>query len=308
MNLATEKNPVDFFDIPEDDLGPISTPTNAHKKPGRFTKRAPTDRAEELFTEKCRKCGGAGIYRGYSTYGSQCFACNGKGVLTFKTPRAKRDAAKIKSAERKAKKLDDNLAAFEAEHPQIAAWWTDSTFPFALSLREGARKYGSLTSGQLNAALKCVEKFSAAKEAMEARDAAVTIEAKPVDISPVVNSLRRAKLKGLQYPKMHLLGEGRKLVFSLAPAHGKNAGAVYVKESSEDGRYLGKIADGKFFKSYECNDASVKAVEAACADPENAAIAYGKTFGVCSCCNRDLSDPVSVARGIGPVCADKFFG
>lgn len=118
----------------------------------------------------------------------------------------------------------------------------------------------------------------------------------------------RAKEKGLRFPKMYLLGGDTKLVFSRAPDHGKNPGAIYVKESSNSGIYLGKIANGKFFKSFDCTRAQVDAVMAACADPENAAIAYGKTFGVCSCCGRDLTDPASVERGIGPICADNFFG
>jgi histidine ammonia-lyase len=38
-----------------------------------------------------------------------------------------------------------------------------------------------------------------------------------------------------------------------------------------------------------------------------AAAAYGKATGTCSCCGRELTDPVSIANGIGPICADKWF-
>ena len=34
--------------------------------------------------------------------------------------------------------------------------------------------------------------------------------------------------------------------------------------------------------------------------------AWGVETGICCVCSADLTDPVSVARGIGPVCASKF--
>lgn len=45
---------------------------------------------------------------------------------------------------------------------------------------------------------------------------------------------------------------------------------------------------------------------ACAADPLNAAIAYGKRYGKCSVCARTLTDPESIDRGIGPVCAERF--
>jgi hypothetical protein len=41
-------------------------------------------------------------------------------------------------------------------------------------------------------------------------------------------------------------------------------------------------------------------------DPEAAAALHGKLSGRCSVCSRDLTDPVSIERGIGPICAEKF--
>lgn len=43
-------------------------------------------------------------------------------------------------------------------------------------------------------------------------------------------------------------------------------------------------------------------------DPEAAAVLYGKASGNCSICGRDLTDPESIERGIGPICAGKYFG
>ncbi|OEJ20902.1 DUF6011 domain-containing protein [Streptomyces subrutilus] len=39
---------------------------------------------------------------------------------------------------------------------------------------------------------------------------------------------------------------------------------------------------------------------------KEAAEAYGKEHGLCAACGRLLTDPVSVARGIGPVCLKHF--
>jgi len=43
------------------------------------------------------------------------------------------------------------------------------------------------------------------------------------------------------------------------------------------------------------------------ADPKKAAVAHGGKTGVCSCCRRKLTDPVSIANGIGPVCGRRWF-
>lgn len=37
------------------------------------------------------------------------------------------------------------------------------------------------------------------------------------------------------------------------------------------------------------------------------AAAYGKLYGVCCCCGRRLTDETSIALGIGPICAKKYF-
>jgi hypothetical protein len=43
-------------------------------------------------------------------------------------------------------------------------------------------------------------------------------------------------------------------------------------------------------------------------EPLETAKRYGKLSGVCCSCGRDLTDPVSIAAGIGPICARKFGG
>jgi hypothetical protein len=47
----------------------------------------------------------------------------------------------------------------------------------------------------------------------------------------------------------------------------------------------------------------LREIEAA---PGEAAVKWGKMTGRCSCCGRTLSDPVSIERGIGPICAETW--
>lgn len=41
-------------------------------------------------------------------------------------------------------------------------------------------------------------------------------------------------------------------------------------------------------------------------DPRAASVAYGRQIGSCGVCGRTLTDPDSIQKGIGPVCAAKF--
>lgn len=54
--------------------------------------------------------------------------------------------------------------------------------------------------------------------------------------------------------------------------------------------------------------ATAKAVLAKISDvgPLEASKAYGQKIGVCGVCHRTLTNPDSIAAGIGPVCAGKF--
>jgi hypothetical protein len=53
-------------------------------------------------------------------------------------------------------------------------------------------------------------------------------------------------------------------------------------------------------------DAIIAAMQAAEADPIAAAVKYGRESGCCAVCGRDLTDPESIARGIGPICAERM--
>lgn len=86
---------------------------------------------------------------------------------------------------------------------------------------------------------------------------------------------------------------------------------IWVKHAAVEG-VVGKIENGVLvlfhgriagrITAQELRDALLQ-IEA---DPEAAAVLHGKASGRCAVCSRDLTDPESIARGIGPICAEKF--
>lgn len=214
-----------------------------------------------------------------------------------------RAAAREKAAARKVSQaLADaalNWSRFHVEHPAIAAWMVESAatgFEFAISLRAAVEKWGDLSVAQRKAAEKCCE--MAAERKIRLQNAAIT--APSVDVAKLEQAFSTAKSSGLKWPKMNL---GR-IVISPAGANSRNPGALYVK--SRDDGYLGKVQGGQFFASRDCSDDQRDAVVELLADPQGYAEAHGKLTGNCCICSRDLTDPVSVARGIGPICASRF--
>jgi len=184
-------------------------------------------------------------------------------------------------------------AKFIETNPAEYAWLVAKSpiFSFASSVLSALHRYGNLTPNQLAAVQRCVAKDSAPRPA--------PTPAAEVDVAPIHVAFDNAKDSGLMYPKLRLGA----FVFSPAPDTGKNAGAIYVKS---DGVYLGKVVGGKLFTSRDASQDNVTQMTEVLADPRSAAIAYGKTFGKCSVCNKDLSDPESVALGMGAICAKRF--
>jgi Family of unknown function (DUF6011) len=123
-------------------------------------------------------------------------------------------------------------------------------------------------------------------------------------IHAIKAAFEKAKASGIRKPKIRLFYDTHSFEISRAPDNGLNPGSLYVKEQ---GAYLGKIVYGVFWPSYECTVESEDAVLNACANPLEAAVAYGQKFGICSCCGRTLSNQESIDLGIGPVCRERFF-
>jgi SWI/SNF-related matrix-associated actin-dependent regulator 1 of chromatin subfamily A len=92
-----------------------------------------------------------------------------------------------------------------------------------------------------------------------------------------------------------------------APIHGnKNPGSLYVKRNGE---YQGKVTpDGVFHPTGYAARETAEELLAIDEDPVGKAREHGRLTGQCSICGRRLTDPVSVERGIGPICIDRWGG
>lgn len=257
--------------------------------------------APAAHVEPCRKCGGSGQFRGYSgRIIGACFTCKGTGRQTFKNDRATRANNRANVAARKERKAAENLEAFKAANPAVWAWLDGNPFAFAVAMREALAKWGALTDNQLAACERCILKRDAGRKAAEERKA----EAKPVSTAKLEACFAKAGAS-LRAPRLRLAG----LTIKPAKATSANAGALYVQGLAADKSenvYLGKIAGGKFYRSRDCSAEQEAKVLAACDDPLGAAVAYGRLTGACACCGRELTNSESIARGIGPICAEQW--
>jgi len=241
----------------------------------------------------CQACHGTGVFRGVRIHQDrhECFAYGGKGY--FLTSEADRRKARLQRTQGKAKKLAELRAAFDAENPGISAF-LDSNWKwsvFAGELLAKLNQYGSLSEKQVGA----IRSMQAKIEAKRAEKAvAVKAGGREVDLGAIRSMFERATANGYKKPVYRAAG----LVLSRAPDSGKNPGAIYVKEVG--GEYLGKLLGTAY------TGRPAPGLDEIAADPKGAAVRYGQQSGTCSCCGRELSDPASIALGIGPICADKW--
>jgi hypothetical protein len=174
-------------------------------------------------------------------------------------------------------------------------------FTFHADMLEALNKYGHLTERQ-EAAVRNAAAKSAARKAQWAAEKAARDAAAPVLTMGKIRAGFDNATQYLKRPKLRIAD----IQFSLAPATGVNAGCIYAVRVSDD-TYLGKITpDDRFIRSRDCTDADSDVVARVAADPAAAASAHGHEYGYCSCCGRELTNPESVARGIGPICAERW--
>ena len=122
-----------------------------------------------------------------------------------------------------------------------------------------------------------------------------------VDLSRIREMFEVAVSNGHQKPVYR--AEGLKI--SLAPATGRNAGALYVVVIDDDA-YQGKVEGVTFKAVREAASSTVDALHRIAANPMEAAVRYGQKTGKCSCCGRKLTNKVSIEMGIGPICAETW--
>lgn len=260
------------------------------------------------FEQDCPKCKGTGrVTFGYVNIRSgECFACKGKGKFSFKTSPATRAKTK-QSAQRRATAKADAQAAkvadWKAANPAEAAWMESSAprFEFAQSVLNALNKFGHLTEKQMATVQRLTVQSAERQAQYQAQYQAKAETAPEVSVEAIEVAFQTAKGAGIKFPKLRL----EDFVFSPAGEKSANAGAVYIKTKG-DGVYLGKVMGGKLFTSRDCTAEAKDRIVAVASDPKQAAIAYGKHFGCCAVCGRELTDADSIARGIGPICSDKY--
>lgn len=193
------------------------------------------------------------------------------------------DAAIV--AEEQRAEGDRHVAGFAKLYPELAEWLGQTKSEFAESLKARIRGGQLLTDNQL-AALR--------------RAAAPLAQ---VDVSKIERVFDRAHANGVKYPKLRL-GNFR---FSPAGERSSHRGAIFVTTPMGRETYA-RIANGKLHRYPCCTDEIHAAILAAIADPAESALAYGRRTGDCAVCGRSLIATDSVDAGIGPVCAEKYFG
>jgi hypothetical protein len=204
-----------------------------------------------------------------------------------------------------------NWDAFCAAQPDVSRWIEAKapTFDFAASLKNAVMKFADLTPGQYDAVERCMQRDTA-RDAQRARPHQGTQDQFPniraAFNTVVANGAIRAQITI------------NDVNLSLAPPTGKNPGAIYVKVR---GDYKGKIVGAAFYPGRDDATEAFAALRLIEVDPTGAVraqaertaqrLAEAAAAGIpmslpCGCCGLTLTDPVSVARGIGPICAGKW--
>ena len=210
--------------------------------------------------------------------------------------------------------------ALAAAHPKVWAWIEANSGrnSFATGLRKWLNEQGRLTDKQMAAAELC------------AANTAAPMAEPPTPPRRLTNSPSRANLlygapvaprAPMQQTSLEC-SPNMRVAFDAAIAHGlrrpqirangfhfylapNNPARIYIKDVNR--RYLGNIINNVFFpRPNGCSVSQAMDIVQACRTPLETAVAYGRETGNCACCGRTLSDPVSVAQGIGPICARHF--
>ncbi len=246
---------------------------------------------QPTYRERCSKCGGSGRrYRG------ECFACKGVGYFERRTSPDQRQAARQYRENRKQRLAAEVWEDFARAQPDAALWINlhRERDTFAQSMHDAVLKWGQLTERQLAAVIRNVDRARQDRERVQA--------APTVDASKLTEAFDRAGASGLRRPTMRFAA----FTTSKASDEGHNAGAIYCKRVGGERTYLGKIMGGRFLASRECTPEEQQQIVATMANPLGEAIRYARLTGGCSICGKQLVDPISVARGIGPICAERF--
>ena len=187
---------------------------------------------------------------------------------------------------------------WRANNPELntflyeAAQWSD----FAGSLVETVARRGRLSDRQQSAA-----EFMMAKVMARNTQKEVDVQNAPtVNLAGIRQLFDSATSNGLKRPKVRISG----IAISLAPSHGKNPDALYIKKG---GQYQGKITkENQMFLVSGHTEEVPGILEDLANKPMDALRVEGQKTGNCGLCGRELTKKDSIERGIGPICAQKY--
>lgn len=308
MTNQAENYVVDFSDLDED-LSQTFTPRtpdefDAHDQMLMEQYGNSKSQSEFQYVEPCTDCRGTGKFYSYTgRLVGDCYKCKGEGKRYFKTSPEAREQARNRGEVRKARKeqeLAQNTAQWKLDNAEMFAFLSNNTWSsFYNSMLESIETYGALTNGQAIAVQNSMDKAAAKQTEYNARPADVQFD--ETGLAALHGLFQNAANSGLKHPKLRISD----VIISVAPAHGKNGGSLYVKSDASE--YLGKITpEGKFLKVNACTSEYITTLENIAKDPLQAAQMHGHQTGNCSCCGRELTNPESVELGIGPICRERW--
>lgn len=233
-----------------------------------------------------------------------CEFCGGTGSLGA-APKRKAPVSIAALLGKSVVKTAAPVAASIKPDAELIAWAAKQTWSsFATDVAAKAIRYGRLTDNQ-RASLTSMRDKCAAKEK------AVT-EATPErsGFEEVVAILGRIAASGNVFPKLRLRTPNDAPVNIALRTFGHNAGQVRVFAGDTP---CGEIKDGTWrtprgWRITPAERADLDALfDRLIEDPKAVCASYGYATGHCALCGRPLSNPESVAMGIGPICAGKGF-
>jgi hypothetical protein len=158
-----------------------------------------------------------------------------------------------------------------------------------------ARKFNKLSASQYAWAHKL------AVDSKQQQNVAVT---QTSQFEALFNAFEAAKRKGAKRLTLRFEGVNVKPNRDLTALWVTSQTETEVGNYGVQPKYLGKVTRSGC--DSRLSDDVKEVILQASNDPLTAAIRYGKVSGECSCCGRELTDPQSIERGIGPICATKF--
>jgi hypothetical protein len=186
---------------------------------------------------------------------------------------------------------------FSRAYPKETVWVYTSDFGFAIKMRDVLKQYGYLTPGQLAAVHRCMDSEASYKERQAIRGC--TPEQTKIMLDRQVGGVDLTKVPSGLYA---VPGGDTRLKVKIQRGTGRWQGWIFVTDGAVYGeqRKYGAQRPG-----YTYDGQIQPQLRTIAADPRAASAAYGKLTGTCGVCGRHLEDEESVARGIGPVCAEK---